>query len=350
MRLNIKTKVTALAMAGLFILAVAGCSKKPESDAAAPRTEISFAVLSVEQSQNLSKFWAPLFADMEKQTGLKVKPFYSNSYTAMIEAMRFNQIQAGWFSNVPGLEAMRRAEGEVFVRTTYANGRDGYNSLIIVPATSTLTLDKLLACDKTLNFGMGDVKSTSGTLAPLAFLFLPHNIDPNTCFKTVRSASHQANFEAVSAGIVDAATNNSTALDEISQTQPDKLKKVKILWTSPLLPNDVMEYRKDLDPVTKEKLRSFFLTYGTGTGPEADREREILKNLQWGPLKPDDNSHFLTVRMMEASAELQMARNKKDEAGIKAAQAKMAEVAAEQAEKASPQAPVGMAASSMPNS
>ena len=41
-----------------------------------------------------------------------------------------------------------------------------------------LTLDKVLACGKTLNFGMGDTKSTSGTLAPMTYLFLPRGLAP----------------------------------------------------------------------------------------------------------------------------------------------------------------------------
>ena len=281
---------------------------------------------------------------MEKQTGLKVKPYYSSSYTTLIEAMRFDQVQAAWFSNASGLEAMNRAQGEVFVHTTYPDGQEGYHSIIIVPKDSKLTPEAILKCDKSLNFGMGDVKSTSGTVAPLAYFFLPAHKDPKTCFKNVKSASHGVNIEGVAAGVLDAATNNSTALMELSDT-PDgqaKLAKIKVIWQSPLLPTDVVEYRSTLDPVTKEKLRSFFLSYGQGTGPEADRQRANLKAIQWGPLKPDDNSHFLPEREMEASVALQEAQNNKDAAGIAKAEADIAQIKTEEAAlaaKTAPQAP-----------
>ena len=332
-------KAIAAAALGLAAFGLASCSNKPAEDTKGVRTEITFAVLSVEQSQNLDKLWSPLFADMEKQTGLKVKPFYSSSYTSLIEAMRFNQVQVAWFSNASGLEAMKRADGEVFVHTTYPDGAEGYKSIIIVPVASKLTVADILKCDHKLNFGMGDVKSTSGTVAPMAYLFLPNKVDPNNCFRNVRSASHQTNIESVAAGVLDAATNNSTAMLELHDTVPEKFAKIKTIWESPTLPTDVVEYRKDLDPATKEKLRSFFLSYGTGTGPEADRQRGILAALYWGPLKPDDNSHFLPERLMEASVALQKATQGKDTAGIAKAQAEIDAVHKAQAALAAKTAP-----------
>lgn len=342
----IRTAVVALAT---LTLGVASCEKK--AAATGPRSEITFAVLAVEKSQNLDKLWAPIIADMEKQTGLKVKPFYSSSYTALIEAMRFDQVQAAWFSNASGLEAVKRAKGEVFAHTSYPDGQEGYYSIVIAPKDSKLNnADDLLKCDKSLNFGMGDVKSTSGTVAPKAYLFLPRKVDPNTCFKNVKSASHGVNIEGVVAGVLDAATNNSTALMELNDTPEGKAKlaKIKIIWQSPLLPTDVVEYRSDLDPATKEKLRSFFLSYGVGTGPEAEQQRANLRAVQWGPLKPDDNNHFLPERLMEASVALQEAQQSGDKAAEAKAQAEIDAVKAEQAKLAAttaPQAPADAPAS-----
>ena len=66
-----------------------------------------------------------------------------------------------------------------------ADGSPGYWSLILAPKDSKLnSLDDLLKCDKTLNFGLGDVNSTSGFLVPTSYIFAAKNIDPKTCFKT----------------------------------------------------------------------------------------------------------------------------------------------------------------------
>jgi phosphonate transport system substrate-binding protein len=321
MKLKLFSRRTRLVVGGLVsAIALGSCNEKPPEKAAdAPRTEITFSILSAEKAQTMRVVWDPIIEDMSKQTGLKVTAFYAPNYTALIEAMRFNRVQAGWFSNFPGLEASRRANAEVFAHSNYFDGHK-YTSNIIVPADSKLTTADILKCNKKLNFGMGDVQSTSGTLAPLVYFFLPAGKDPNDCFKTVRSASHQANVEAVAAGVLDAATNNSTAMLELADRDPEKLKKIKVIWNSPGLPDDVIMYRKDLDPATKEKLRAFFLTYGTGEGPEAERQRKVLRAWQWGAFSADDNSHFVTIRLMEASGKLLEAKRTGDAAAIKTAQ------------------------------
>ena len=340
---------TLALVAGLALgaFALTSCSDKP-SMAGGARNEITFSVLSVEGSQNLDKMWQPIFADMEKQTGLKIKPFYSTSYTALIEAMRFNQVQAGFYSSASGLEAMRRANGEIFVHNTNPDGTDGYESIIITKADSKVTLDDVLKCDHKLNFGIGDVKSTSGTIAPKAFLFLPHKIDTDTCFKNIKSGSHGANIEGVLAGQLDAATANTDSLKELSDTPEGRVKlaKLKVLWKSDPLPKGVIEYRSDLDPTTKEKLRSFFLSYGQGTGAEADRQRANLAAFQWGPMKPSDASYLIPERLMEAAVALQEAKlaNKPDDiakaqAELDAAKKDQAAASASVAPQAAPDAP-----------
>ena len=318
-------------MVGVLGLSACDAPKETNPSSNEPRTEIAFSVLSAEKSKDMAKYWTPFFADMEKQTGLKVKAFYGPNYTTLVEAMRADQTQAGWFSNVAGLDAITRAEGEVFVHTSYPEGIDGYTSLIIVPVNSKLTIADVMKCNKSLNFGMGDAKSTSGTQAPLYYLFLPAKTDPNTCFKAVKSASHQANMEGVIAGVLDAATNNSTAMLELKANNPKKFAQLKVIWESPVLPNDVIIYRKDLDPATKEKLRSFFLSYGTGTGPEADRQKAILKAMYFGPFGPDDATHFIPIRLMQASSELMQAEHKGDQAAIAEAKGKLAKIEAEKA-------------------
>jgi phosphonate transport system substrate-binding protein len=297
--------------------------------AEAPVKTVNFSILATESSTSLQSFWAPIIADMEKQTGYKIKPFYGSNYTALIEAMRFKQTDLGWFSNQSGLEAVRRSGGEVFVRTFDPSGRDGYRSLIIVPAKSNLTLDQVLKCDKSLNFGIGDAKSTSGTLAPMTYLFAPRGIKPAECFKTVRSANHQANLFAVARGVLDVATNNSTAVNLQKDRDSSVNDAIRIIWTSPPLPEDPIIWRKDLDPQVKARLRKFFETYGQGPGPEAARQRALLSKVSIGGFKPADNSHLLPVREMEATEIYLVAKEDGDAAKIAAAQKVLAGIQAE---------------------
>ena len=329
--LMISSKPGAGLLAATLLLAA--CARPAEKAPAADT--LNFSIMSTEKASTQAEEWAPFLADMEKATGLKVKPFFGSNYSSLIEAMRFKQTDLGWFTNQSGLEAVRRSGGEVFARTTKPDGgEDGYQSVIIVGKASGLTLDRLLKCDRTLNFGMGDVKSTSGTLAPMTYLFAPRGIKPEACFKTVRSANHEANLFAVANGVLDASTNNTASMDRLAQHKTEAgrrtLANLKVIWTSPVIPEDPMLWRKDLDPEVKAKISRFFFSYGVGTGPEAERQRDNLRRIESGPFKRADATHLLPVREMEASELLSEAREKGDPAAIAKAQAALDAIHAEE--------------------
>lgn len=309
-------------------LALAACGQAPAKTSAptqaAEPTTINFSILSTENAQSQMVDWGPFLKDMEKATGLTVKPFFGSNYTSIIEAMRFKQTDLGWFSNNSGLEAVRRAGGEVFARTAKPSGPDGYQSVIIVRKGSGITLDKIVACGHTIDFGMGDAKSTSGTLAPMTYLFAPRGIDPNSCFKTVRSANHESNLFAVGSGVLDAATNNTQSIERLHMQDSDMAKKtlanIEVIWTSPTIPEDPMIWRKDLDPRTKARIEKFMFSYGVGDSEEAQRQRAVLERIQTAPFKRADDSHLITVREMEATNQLIQARLKGDDAAAAAAE------------------------------
>jgi phosphonate transport system substrate-binding protein len=262
-----------------------------------------------------------------------VKPYFATNYASLIEAMRFNQVQVGWFSALPALEAVNRADAQVLGRVIQAGGEATYTSVLIARKGSGITLDKVLACGRKYSFGLGDAKSTSGTLAPMAYLFTPKAIEPGKCFKAVRSASHQANAFAVANGVLDVATNNSVGILFFKRQQPELANKLEVIWTSPPLPESSIVARKDLDPAIKEKMRQFFLTYGTGTGPAADKQREVLKGLTYGGFRPADDSYLDPIREMEASEALAEARRSGDAARIAKAQAEFDKIRVAAAQK-----------------
>ncbi|MBS0363359.1 MAG: phosphate/phosphite/phosphonate ABC transporter substrate-binding protein [Proteobacteria bacterium] len=315
------------------VLALAACSKPAEKPAAS--NTLTFSIVSTEATQTQMQEWGPFLKDMEKATGLTVKPFFGSNYSALVEAMRFKQTDLGWFTNQSGLEAVRRAGGEVFARTTHPNGHDGYQGVIVVKKGSGITLDKLLACGQKYDFGMGDAKSTSGTLAPNTYLFGPRGIDPAKCFKTVRSASAEANLFAVGTGVLPAATDNTRSMDRLAVIDTPEAKKVMssldVIWTSPTIPEDPMIWRADLDPAVKKKVADFIFSYGVGDSDEAKRQRAVLERIQTGAFKHADNSHLLPVREMEATGEVVAAKAKNDPAALAAAQAKLDQVKKEQA-------------------
>ncbi len=280
-------------------------------EAAPPRTSINFGIITTESSDNLSVLWTPFLEDMSKITGLEVHAFFAADYAGIVEAMRFNKVQVAWFSNKSGLEAVRRANGEVFVKATYPDGAPGYYSVLLVPKDSPFkTVDDILKCDKSINFGMGDPNSTSGTLMPMAYIFAPRGINPVDCFKNVTNASHEANGLAVANGLLDVATNNTTNVKRLERTRPEILERVREIWRSPLIQTDPIIWRKDLDLATRQKVLYFFMTYGRlGDDKEVARQRAILGELDFGTFLPSNNHHLDPIIATEIIRDMAQVRN-----------------------------------------
>lgn len=308
---------TALAGLALF-----GCGKEEAATApaGAPK-EISFSILSAENQASLGPLWEPLLADLSKALGVPVKPFFASNYSALIEGMRFGQVQAGWFSALSGLEAVRRGGGEVITRTADPSGSLAYRSVLIARKGSGVDRDRVLKCDKSLTYGAGDANSLSGTLAPATYLFTPRGVDPNACFKAVRAASHQANLFAVANGVLDVSSNNTVGLLFAKRENPAIVDKVQVIWTSPDLPESAIIVKSNLDPALKARMKAFFLNYGKATGAEGEHQRRVMKDLNWSAFPDADNSYLQPVVQMEAAQNLAEARRGGDPARIKAAQA-----------------------------
>lgn len=95
----------------LAVLALSATALLPQAQAQSGSKEISFGIISTESSANLKAAWQPLLDDMQKVTGLKVNAFFAPDYAGVIEGMRFNKVQVGWFGNKSAIEAVDRAQG-----------------------------------------------------------------------------------------------------------------------------------------------------------------------------------------------------------------------------------------------
>ncbi len=298
------------------------------STAAAAET-VNFGIISTESSQNLKTIWEPFLAAMEKETGLEVKPFFASDYAGVIEGMRFDKVDLAWFGNKSAMEAVDRAKGEVFAQTVDAEGNPGYWSLLITHVDSPLNkLEDVLACDKSLTFGLGDPNSTSGFLVPTTFVYAERGIDPKECYKRVTNSNHQTNLLSVANKQVDFATNNTENMRRLEATHPEERSKIKVIWQSPLIPSDPLVWRSDLSDDLKDKIYTFILSYGRlGTPEEVKAARDVLAALQWAPFRPSSDAQLYPIRLLEISK--QMAQVKNGDLSDEEKQAKLKELEAE---------------------
>ncbi len=258
--------------------------------------ELNFGIIATEKAGALKQMWEPFLEDMTKAVGVKVNGFYATDYAGIIEAQRFNKVQVAWYGNKSAIEAVERANSEVFAQMIDLDGTPGYYSYLITHKDSGITsLDQVLKNGKDLTFGIGDPSSTSGTLVPTYYVFSLNNLDPKTHFKVMRSANHEGNFLAVVNKQVDVATSNSEMTQKMKEKAPEKLEQIRILWTSPLIPRDPFVYRKDLPAELKKKIQDFFVGYGKN-----EREKENLKNMyNLAGFKISTDAQLLPIRQLE---------------------------------------------------
>jgi phosphonate transport system substrate-binding protein len=277
----------------LAILATTAALWLPSAQA--QTKEISFGFISTEASTNLKAAWQPMLDDLQKATGIKVKAFFATDYAGVIEAMRFNKVQVGWFGNKSAIEAVDRSNGEVFAKVVAKDGTEGYYSLLVVNKDSALkSLDDVVKQHASLTLGFGDPNSTSGTVIPGYYAFGRNHVDPLKGFKRTVRANHETNLLAVVNKQVDVATNNTENWDRFAITHPEQIKEVREIWRSPIIPSDPLVWRKDLDAATKQKVREFLLGYG-----KQPREKAILEKLGYSAFRASSDTQLITIRQIE---------------------------------------------------
>ena len=258
--------------------------------------EINFGIIATEKAGAMKQMWEPFLEDMSKAVGMKVNGFYATDYAGVIEAQRFNKVQIAWYGNKAAIDAVDRAQGEVFAQFIDLDGTPGYYSYLITHKDSSIkTLDQVLKNGKDHTFGIGDPSSTSGTLVPTYYVFTLNKLDPKTHFKVMRSSNHEGNFLAVLNKQVDVATSNSEMTEKMKEKSPEKMEQIRILWTSPLIPRDPLVWRKDMPSDVKKKVQDFVTGYGKN-----DREKEILKNMyRLAGFKASTDAQLIPIRQLE---------------------------------------------------
>jgi phosphonate transport system substrate-binding protein len=195
------------------------------------------------------------------------------------------------------MEAVDRANAEVFAQMVNADGTQGYYSHLIVNKDSPIkTLDDMLKKGKDLSFGNGDPNSTSGFLVPSFYVFAQNKIDARTFFKVSRSGNHESNALAVANKQIDVATNNSENLEKLKGRLPEKFNDIRVIWTSPLIALDPLVMRKDLPEATKQNIKDFFFTYGSGGQQEKDA---LMKLSKLSGFKASTNAQLVPIRQLE---------------------------------------------------
>lgn len=258
---------------------------------------ITIGIIGTDAQQGLKQRWQPMLDDYSKAIGLPVKSYFAPDYAGIIQAMRFKKIQLGYFGNKSAMEAVDRADAELFARYIDEDGEQGYYSVLLANSNNNNinNLQDVIDNRAQLTFGNGEPNSTSGFLVP-GFQALAQNDISTRDFKRTINANHGANFMAVAHNTVDVATNHSLNLDRMAESSPALRAKVKVVWQSSLIPSDVLTWRKDFPADLKTKTQAFFVNYGKDGNKQA---LAALHELKWAGLAATDNNQLLPLRQME---------------------------------------------------
>ena len=265
---GMKTGVLKLALSALILSLVAGCAT--QSPPAIQK--LSVAVQAAKPDETRAA-WSPLVEDMGKKLGVPVT-LLTASQAEVVAALRSGQADVVWLSSSAAIDAITQAGGEAFALYFNVNNTNGYKGIVITRSDSGInTLEQALTPGK-YSYASGAKTSTSGYVLPQHFLFNERKTTPEALFKSVVYGSHFDNLAALWAGKVDVAVNNSTDTAVFQNTRELAAKdKLRVLWESPLVPNDVLMFRGDAPESVKAALRTFFLkTYG-----QTDAEKELYR-------------------------------------------------------------------------
>ena len=240
----------------LAVALLAGCASAPSTP---PMTKMVIGVQAAKPDE-IRAAWLPLVQDLGKKNNIATE-LVTASQSEIVAALRDGKIDVAWLSSSTAIDAVVDADAEAFALYYNVNGTNGYKGVIITRADSGITtLDQAFIQGK-YSYAGGAKTSTSGYVLPQALLFSKRNTTPELLFKSVTIGGHFPNLDALWGKKVDVAVNNSTDLAVFQERTPEAKAGIRVLWESPLVPNDVLMTRVSTPAAHKAKMQEIFFNY-----------------------------------------------------------------------------------------
>ena len=248
---------------------------------------LTIGFIPAEDSRAMVRQSQAILDIVAKHTGMKVDTFVGSDYNATIEALRAGHIDVALLGPFSYVLATTVAQVEAFgVTVTARSMQPSYQAIIIAAKDSPINS---IADLKGHTFAFVDPGSTSGFMVPSA-AFIKAGITPEKDFKQVMySGGHDATIVAVGSGKVEAGAVADRIYERGCAKGLADCNKLKVIWTSPAIPNDPLLYRKALSEDMKKKIREAFysvknLAFGEmGTvarfDPATDKDYDPLREI-----------------------------------------------------------------------
>lgn len=286
----------------VFTLAAAPVAATSQGDVD-PSAPLTFGILPIGGPAESLEAWRPMLDDLHKAIGRPVRAVSVTTYEGIAQAISEQRVDIAFLSGRLALDAVTQQNMQVIGRLTRGDGSRGYRAVLVVAADSRLrSLDQLFAHAGKWRYARGEALSVSGYLVPETQLFAARGVDSDTFFASVHVDNHQNNALAVSNGEVDVATNNTADLERFQQHFPEQYARLRILWTSSLIPHAVIVIRNDLPQALRAQVAAFITGYGKGK--DGAREEANLKRIHdISGFAPADNADLIPFADIEYALE-----------------------------------------------
>jgi phosphonate transport system substrate-binding protein len=250
----------------------------PAPTVAAPAPEggthiraLTFGILPIGGPSESLEAWRPMLDDLSRVLHLPVHSLSVSTYEGLGQAMAEERVDFAFVSGRLALDAVTQDHMQVIAQLARSNGSRGYYSVLLVAKDSPLrSIDDLFRQPGRLRYARGEVLSVSGYLVPETQLFANRRLDSDTFFTSVSVDNHQNNALAVANNEVDVATNNTADLERFAKRFPDQYAKLRVLWTSSLIPHAVIVIRSDLPADLRQRVTAALTTYAKGKNATAE--------------------------------------------------------------------------------
>ncbi|MBU0481212.1 MAG: phosphate/phosphite/phosphonate ABC transporter substrate-binding protein [Proteobacteria bacterium] len=303
-RAHTRIKPSAV-FATLLLLLFAGCgeSQEPARKISLNKTATVAQVPAVDDTKAIRIAIAAIISPKETYISYKgildyihtklqtpVQLVQRDTYAEVNNLIRDGEIDAAFVCTGAYTEGHRDFGMELLVAPV-AYGETVYYSYIIVPRDSDVhDLTEL----RGKSFAFTDPMSNTGKLSP-TYILSRMGETPETFFKSFHfTYSHDKSIQAVSSGIVDAASVDSLVWDYLNAKDPTHTAKTRIINRSEPYGIPPVVVPGTIDPELKKKLRDIFLTMH-----ENKEGRRLLSEVMIDRFVEVDDSLYDSVREME---------------------------------------------------
>ncbi|WP_395702686.1 phosphate/phosphite/phosphonate ABC transporter substrate-binding protein [Aquabacterium sp.] len=267
-----------------------------------------FGLITPRDVERTLASWRPFLQRLGTQLGRPIDPWAAEAPERLVEAFRAGRIDLAWVGNAQALDIVESGAGEVFAQMVTADGRIGYESILVTHRDSPLQrLDDVLRPGRTLVFGDGELRSTSGHLVPLYYAFVKHGInEPQALFRAVRRGSHRQNLLRAAQRELDVATANNEELSLFAAEQPALAAQLRVIWRSPPIPQSPLVWKLALPLPWRKRIHDAIV----GFGQHDAGERALLRGVNGlSGFRSSRNHQLVTVADVEMFAAWQQVNN-----------------------------------------